>query len=386
MPTVITMGTQLYGPWSYQVERSRVSWSRSAVVKTAEHALRRKQPHIFLPPTAMNAQRYERRIGNHTVVVCGGYTQSGCASESTPQLEDYDVAANFPDLQNLALIRALLNLKAQDVNYAQSFAERGQTARLVASSATKFARGLSQLRKGNIEGFAESLGFAYSKKRKFKGIQEAWLETQYGWKPLLSDVHGIAKDLFEKDKASPNRYRVTVRGSANDASIKQLVNQVHSIGGDMRYDATQTLNRGSRCRLDYYQSNPMLGTLSSMGLTNPAELAWELLPWSFVADWFLPIGNYLSSWDADLGYSFCGGSVTDRYEWRVQNHRVYRAAVSCALNGVSYWESTGHDLYRKKVERRVYSSSPMPRFPGFKNPFSLVHAANAIALLGSAVR
>jgi hypothetical protein len=34
---------------------------------------------------------------------------------------------------------------------------------------------------------------------------------------------------------------------------------------------------------------------AQLGLTHPGSVLWERLPWSFVVDWFIPIGTYLSN-------------------------------------------------------------------------------------------
>lgn len=385
MPSIVTTGIKSFWNGSstinYVVERSRTEWSRSAKVTTPQHALRRTQPHIFCPPTPFSAERFERRYGDHVYADIWGYRETGCSDSSfVLGLEDYSVAADFPALRSLGITRALAALKEQDVNYAQAFAERRQTANLVASSAKKLAKGLIQLKKGNVKGFSDALGFKTN--QRFKGVQRTWLELQYGWKPLLGDVYGATKDLFEKDKAEPKRYIITVRGSARD-TVKQLeMGKAHDTS--IKYDRMIERVLSSRTRLDYCQDHSYLAGLSSGGFTNPQYLAWELLPWSFVADWFIPIGDYLNVADAALGYNFLGGSSTDRYEHACFVFAVYR--YGSIVSSVPTWRGYGHSLKRKRVQRRVHATSPMPRFPGFKNPFSLTHAANAIALLGQAVK
>lgn len=47
--------------------------------------------------------------------------------------------------------------------------------------------------------------------------------------------------------------------------------------------------------------NPGLRQLNGLGLLNPALLWWELLPYSFVVDWFLPVGDVLTSLTAGIG-------------------------------------------------------------------------------------
>jgi hypothetical protein len=54
-----------------------------------------------------------------------------------------------------------------------------------------------------------------------------------------------------------------------------------------------------------------------LGLLNPAEVIWELVPFSFVADWFLPIGDYLSALDAPMRFSHVGGTIGHRLQTKM---------------------------------------------------------------------
>ena len=51
---------------------------------------------------------------------------------------------------------------------------------------------------------------------------------------------------------------------------------------------------------------------NQLGLLNPVSLAWELVPWSFVVDWVLPIGSVLSALSAPAGLIFIDGSLSAR--------------------------------------------------------------------------
>lgn len=51
----------------------------------------------------------------------------------------------------------------------------------------------------------------------------------------------------------------------------------------------------------YTVENPLYRILSSVGLLNPAAIAWELVPLSFVFDWFYNIGDFLERQTADTG-------------------------------------------------------------------------------------
>lgn len=353
-------------------------WGKSALVKTPEWKLRKTRPHIFVPPTPFSAFQHFNRIGN----LYDAHIQVGSGVVGTPNTNgegsfcpDRNVAANFPDLRSTAITRCLKKLKDQKANYAQAFAERRQTARLVGDTANKFAKGITQLRRGNVKGFANALGF--TTKKKFKGVQESWLELQYGWLPLLSDVNGAMEDLAKINVELPYRYVITVRASSARVSdtFRAGVSDP-SMNSRHRADIREKFEESEYVILHYAEDNPALASAAATGFLNPALLAWELLPWSFVADWFIPIGNYLATLDAAVGYKFLGGCSTARYLYDLSVSRIYSLDYS-----PSQYRAGPHTRYRKGIERRIFSSSPLPRHPGFKNPFSLTHAANAIALL-----
>lgn len=105
------------------------------------------------------------------------------------------------------------------------------------------------------------------------------------------------------------------------------------------------------------------------GLLDPEVVAWELVPFSFVADWALPIGDYLSN------RSFFKGLV-GTYVLSVKSERSYRDP---SIFGVTF---TGHAQGNVSFTRTV-SSSLNVGFPSIK-PLSAIsswqHASNALAL------
>lgn len=364
---------------------------RSAVVRTPEHALRKTRPHIYVPPTPFEAYHHKKKKSNRSLRKnpisnpFGEYYEGVSDTWESVWLPDgLAPSADFPALESLAVTRALQNLKDQNVNYSQAYAERAQTAGLVASSAIRIAKAIGQVRKGNIAKAAAALGVTTKGKAAFSkntaAIADNWLELQYGWKPLLQDVYGATKNIYDLNHDEPGRYRISVRGHAHNPR-KEFINEV---SGDTTKYGRYTRKEQVSVRLDYTLENPALAQASALGVTNPAVLAWELLPWSFVADWFIPVGNYLNSLDAALGFSFCGGFATHYMEYQFNEIRTYRTGD--IMNYYLVNESKGAAEYWKKISRRTFSHSPLPRFPGFKNPLSLTHMANALALLRGSVR
>lgn len=307
-------------------------------------------------------------------------------------LDVYQYGINCPaipsfdsGLGNEAVIKALGKLKSQSVNLAVAFAERKETAELLIGTLAGLTKAARSLRRGDMRGVATGLGLTHPPKRPGGNLafSEKWLELQYGWQPLYNDVFGCVSALHERDQDDAKRYVVTAKGKVKRPfrTSNKVVSGTNAPG---RFTQTEGYE-GAFCRLDYYLENPFLASLASLGITNPAEVVWERVPFSFAVDWFLPVGRYLSSLDAALGYKFRGGSLTQLFR---------RDFYGCALPGIissnirPIYLTGCANVHQVAINRSVYGSSPLPRVPGFKNPFPQngIHIANAISLFASSMR
>lgn len=310
----------------------------------------------------------------------GGYLAVEAAIGSIP-------AAAEMRLKNSVLMAARLKVSDSKVNVAQMFAERKQVSDMIYSTATTLARVVSSLRRGNLPGAYLALGLKRPSHRKAKGYHRdfenrgdaaaanAWLQMQYGWRPLLSDVYGSCEQLAKASRPQRDIIRLRKQGSVSRASFSDTGNT----GGtgimrhaDSRYDVSVSVR--------YRVTSPSLQGMASVGMMNPASLAWELLPFSFVVDWFVPVGNYLEAITATTGCTFLDGCVTE-----------YRKSVgTCVSRGypsVGPHGPTGHSgtktgrIERVACNRVILTDFPSAGAPSFTNPFSPEHALNAVALL-----
>ena len=274
-------------------------------------------------------------------------------------------------LRSRAEVGALLKLKDQSVDLSVMFAERKRTADLIAASFGAVIKGYSALRRGNVRGAMNALGLSGRPPRMPADLGGKWLALQYGWKPILSDVHGACEALSYKEDA--NGYRVTVRKVEKEEWEEEYFLDTGPSFCPFRQEIRY--HRSVRVVLNYSPNNWEQIKFASLGLTNPAHTAWELIPFSFVVDWAIPIGDWISSLDAASGYEFLGGTLTDR------RFHISRYLSASQFNGKNTSHITGGRIFRKRVERHVYPSSPIPTLPRLKNPWSYGHAANAAALL-----
>lgn len=337
---------------------------------------RERKPSGWLYPTAYEIDVQARRKPLGDLRWNTGHLFSG----TVPYVDGNTAQQNhlpFPSgMEDRVVTKALLELKNQSLNIGVALAEAQATANLVGSSATRIARAYQAVKRRDFSSAAQFLGI---KKKKGGGlgfkpsndIPSAWLELQYGWKPLLSDVHGAIQHLAFRAE-DRGKWRHTVKGS------ERIKDQ-----GDYNY-TTQfgskriVYNResGMFVRLDYIPGNSFFSAMSQVGVTNPLEVIWEKVPFSFVVDWFLPVGDYLSTLDADLGWIFLSGSKS-----QFQRTRVIETP---GPPSGYYISGTFRGSFRRvTLKRSVYVSSPRPQLPRFKNPVSLGRMANGLALLSS---
>jgi len=280
-------------------------------------------------------------------------------------------------LPNRALIRARIKMKQKSVDLGVAFAERNATAKLLGDTARRIARSFNNLKRGQVRAAMRELGIANSKREpRGSNVPNKWLELQYGWKPFLSDVYGASEAL---SKAPLSDWRVTAKAQVNSNALWTSTDKQFTNNQGLGFCVAKA-ERGAFVRIDALPSNDLIMSSASLGVTNPLLIAWELVPYSFVVDWALPIGQWLDSVDALLGFGPASTSSTSyvKCDWLDQG-----------MNGTDpngdVWTNEWTGSQRVIEVRRTASQGvPLPTFPSIKDPRSLGHMANGLALLAGA--
>lgn len=339
-----------------------------------------------------------------------GYTEKATVSGSFAFSGYYGDPIDSPAgyLTNQCLIKCRNKLKSfgEDENYsldlATALAERKQTERLTVDTVKKLAKAIRAARRLDAVKTFQVLGllavkgpknrrrkhYADSIKRlrakTWKSPHELWLAAQYGWKPLLSDCYTSAIALYEAEKERTVLTARVVSTAKDGKNTSKLVSQVIGTFA-CRCRKHLDVKHKVKVRLDYVKSNSPLTPLAQLGLTNPLNVAWELVPFSFVVDWFIPVGAFLSSLDASIGWTFKGGTLsitTTQKSWAEVRDYSTSESGGTAITGALTCSGKGRQF---QFTRSVYSSEPFPTMPSFKPSASGLHVANGIALLLSAV-
>lgn len=113
-------------------------------------------------------------------------------------------------------------------------------------------------------------------------------------------------------------------------------------------------------------------------ILSPLLTAWELVPYSFVIDWFLPIGDFLAQYSSTDGLTFLSGSTSYKAK---QSAYVKSNPVTTGPVGSSARVTFNETFFVEEsyFERRVHTSTPIG-FPTFQLP-GFKQIINGIALL-----
>lgn len=322
-----------------------------------------------------------------------------------------DESLTSEDPTQKAIGRLIEQISVVKADSATTMAEMGKTAQHLAHTATRLAKALIALRSGRFGDFAQALGMSHSVRdvqiynkrfrkvvtsdgvkytKKFKKmsksrnesrvtdlVADTWLEYSYGWKPLLSDVysHAEAAASMMVDKQGVVR---EVKASAKSNRVVDVPYGAISFSGVDRV----TSERRVRLAIKYSIPDGQISPLVAFGLTNPLTVAWEIVPFSFVVDWFLPIGNYLQSLSAYQGLQFHSGYQTTKSTY-FMTREINLSSYVVGATSVTAEGRLKANYTDFSINRVVLGSFPTVELPRFKDPRSFAHAASAIALLQS---
>lgn len=255
----------------------------------------------------------------------------------------YSTTTVFTDrLARLATINTWANVQASSSQSLVTLAEGHKTWDTIAKRAKQLASVVSAVRKGDVK----TLNGMFGKPRKtnypsktvvwhsdvdlpitarssgrtvgryfhrnmrptrvneMNKVERLWLEYRYGWCPIVYDIIDTLKAIHAEDLASDLTQRPfkTAHGKANGVENTSTA-LISSVGG-IQSDGVRTVAHELEIR-GYILYRDLIGgwfsRLNDFGLFDVPRAIWELVPLSFVVDWFVPVGNFLAALQPKVG-------------------------------------------------------------------------------------
>lgn len=243
-----------------------------------------------------------------------GYGTNQVSGWYMPSYYDSDPNSGRPDYSvvNDRVLEKIFDQLRGNNNIIVDWAERASTLRMLRDTlrfrkvAAEFFvnvvkhRSYRRIPKGPTQG-----------QKRLDYVTSKWLEYRYGWQPLIYSVYDAADNL--------------------DRDLREKFFRIDAISGIRKGPYTSTTGNGTfgapkvrivdigsdRCEMKLFFKSDAGPKISDWTSLNPFGIAWELMPLSFVADWFVNVSQQLSLWENFFLYqkNFIKGYRTTSSMW-----------------------------------------------------------------------
>jgi len=152
---------------------------------------------------------------------------------------------------------------------------------------------------------------------KPRTLANLYLEFHFGWGPLMKDIFDAAEVLSSPilphsiKVRSKKTYLFPVESFSDNGTDRTWINVDERV--------TQVIRMEGNIEV----VNPNIALREQCGLGNPLTIINELIPFSFIADWFVNVGDFLSSFT-----DFAGVEITQPQRSIFTNWRKTRSDLT----------------------------------------------------------
>jgi hypothetical protein len=205
-------------------------------------------------------------------------------------------------LFNKAHARFIQDVKPDTVSLLLAYAERKQSMAMIAHRMQTMLSFSMNLASGKYRKAAKSLHMERMPKgwrNPTKGFGDKFLEAHFGWEPIIRDIWSCV-DLLQN--GVPPARAVGFARMSDSSTYMTPVNSSPLWTYD--YSSEYMYKIGAKVKV----VNPNLWLANQLGLVNPAGVAFDAIPFSFVLDWFVNVQQFLeqftSLWGLELSDQF----------------------------------------------------------------------------------
>lgn len=296
--------------------------------------------------------------------------------------------------------KAVDKARDSELNLGAALGEGHQTVQMIGDAATRIAKAITQVRNFNIPSAIATLGYSESLskvrnqkiKRAWKydnqrgiirdpslGASRAWLELQFGWEPLLGDIHSGAEALAN---ALNKPFNYTVKAS----NCKDNPSPSSKFDKRTGKQLTETAVVGNANWVSFYDyqyslkvklGEPVTSIATKLGMDKPYSVLWEVTPWSFLYDYVIPIGTYINAREGALKLNIDSWQETTK---------IIQRLTGTGLNGFEFtapvtYESINFNRSSPHSGDTFKNAIPLPRVKPLSDILSVKHCLNSLALI-----
>lgn len=205
---------------------------------------------------------------------------------------------------------------------------------------------------------------------------DKWVEFRYGVLPLISDVEALRNSvnvMMTKDMLGFSTGAVYTQETVYHPRRQKDFGELR-----ITYDEVQYLNNFVTAKC-YYRNRITQSANLGVGIFDIPNLLWELIPYSFVVDWFFNVGDWLRAIQPNPDRVFMGNCVSLKQE-SIQKFTMVDATFWPYAKPATIHNAGHYDVTTQNMWRRV--NLPVPSTPALNLRFeSVAHAIDAAALV-----
>lgn len=284
--------------------------------------------------------RYHQGYRTLRVDISGYLTQQRGFKGTSIRNDTWD-----PALMGYAVQRAHAELLSNDMDVGEFLAELPSTIAMVRGGVRLLQKGITN---------ASRNGFTWSRADRARRallagkslaslprkISNAWLTWRYGIRPLIWDVQGLIKIAngvaIESDFSGLRRRRARVSRSRTEMIDPYLIPVFDRVYMEAK-EVVELEQKGEA--VVYFEYGAGFGqidyVLHKYGL-HPNQmpyLLWQLVPLSFMLDWFVDVGTWVKAITPKWGFKILGCSASQKTSTRIS--RISTMSVSPPYTAVN---------------------------------------------------
>lgn len=221
------------------------------------------------------------------------------------------ISLAYADERSMAINTAIAEFRqrlSESAELAVNLAERKQAMDMITNRAHQLFSAARALRRGGPFAFLSELKITpdsstlrkarkdHRKWKRSKDFSNLWLEYHFGWSPLVKDIGNAVDFLQGPIPMGP----ISAKGRRVSLDFSEVVSDSTDL---LRSTTTRNIKGWIQCKVggQVHMTNSDLFLANRMGFTNPFVVAWELVPFSFVVDWFVNVSDVLRNFDGYVG-------------------------------------------------------------------------------------
>lgn len=239
-------------------------------------------------------------------------------------LSDNVVASMFPDFEiDSSLVTSVLaEANSGTYDLLTEIAELPETLKYLISLLKDFASALKAVRKREVEIkklFASKKQTSRTARELVDALASVWLQFRYAISPLQYSIEDIISTL--------EQYKRVYAEYKNKRVVPANIDVRTPDGFKV---VSNSLVLTHRCFIKRsFSPEDVVDALLSILKLNPLATAYELIPLSFVLDWFVNIGDYITAMTGTIKYS----EQSACYSWKLEGKITLEKIVSDLPDG-----------------------------------------------------